>query len=64
MLSPNEVKRVLETALLATRQALPISELRRLFDEEVGPDTLRRLLDEIRQEWLERGVELAQLSTG
>jgi segregation and condensation protein B len=64
MLNPNEVKTVLETALLANQVPLSIADLRRMFDEEIGPDTLRRLLDELRDDWKERGVELVNLATG
>ena len=64
MLSPNEVKTVLETALLANQAPLSILELRRMFDEEIGADTLRRLLDELREDWKQRGVELVNLATG
>ncbi len=64
MLTPNEVKTVLETALLANASPLSIAELRRMFDEEIGADTIRRLLDELREEWRERGVELVNLATG
>ena len=46
MLNPSEVKTVLETALLATQTPLSIGELRRMFEEEIGADTVRRLLDE------------------
>ncbi len=64
MLNPNEVKTVLETALLANQAPLSIVDLRRMFEEEIGSDTLRRLLDELRDEWRERGVELVNLATG
>jgi segregation and condensation protein B len=64
MLNPNEVKTVLETALLANQSPLSIADLRRMFDEEIGPDTLRRLLDELRNDWRSRGVELVNLATG
>ena len=64
MLNPNEVKTVLETALLANQSPLSIADLRRMFDEEIGPDTIRRLLDQLRDEWRERGVELVNLATG
>src|SRR3989338_7051116 len=56
MLNPNEVKAVLETALLANQSPLSIADLRRMFDEEIGPDTLRRLLDELRDDWRARAV--------
>src|SRR6266700_2496805 len=64
MLSPSEVKTVLEAALLAAQQPLAISELGKMFDEEVGADTLRRLLEELREAWKERGVELAVTASG
>src|SRR3972149_795153 len=64
MLNPSEVKTVLETALLANQSPLSIADLRRMFDQEIGPDTLRRLLDELRDHWRARGVELVNLATG
>src|SRR6266705_754904 len=64
MLSPSEAKTVLEAALLAAQQPLAISELGKMFDEEVGADTLRRLLEELREAWKERGVELAVTASG
>lgn len=64
MLSPQDVKIVLEAALLASPEPLGIGELRRLFEEDVGADTIRRLLDEIREAWKDRGVELVNLASG
>jgi len=64
MLNPSEVKTVLETALLATQEPLSIAQLRKLFEEEVGADTVRRLLDELRGEWAGRGVDLVNLASG
>ncbi len=64
MLSPSELKTVLEAALLAAQEPLPISELRKMFDEEIGADTIRRLLEELREAWKDRGVELAATASG
>src|SRR2546422_9559680 len=64
MLSPNEVKIVLEAALLAAQAPLPFSELRKMFDEEIGADTIRRPLEELREAWTDRGVELAATASG
>ena len=58
------VKKVLETALLVTQEPLPFSELKNLFDDELSSDLLRRVLDELRQDWQGRGVELAQVASG
>jgi segregation and condensation protein B len=64
MLNTADIKMVLEAALLSTQQPLTIAELRRLFEEDVGADTLRRLLDELRTDWSGRAVELVNLATG
>ncbi len=64
MLSPSEVKVVLEAALLSSPEPLAINQLRRLFEEEVGADTIRRLLDELREEWKDRAVELVNIASG
>jgi segregation and condensation protein B len=63
-MNTHEAKVVLEAALLTTEQPLPLPELRRLFNDEIGPDTLRALLDELRSDWTGRGVELVTLATG
>jgi segregation and condensation protein B len=64
--TPDAYLRIVEAALLAATAPLPMSELRRLFDEDPGSDLLRRLLDELRLEWegSGRGVELVQLASG
>ena len=64
MLNPTEAKRVMEGALLATPEPLSLAALRRLFDEDIGADTVRRLLQELREEWSGRAVELVHLASG
>src|SRR5260221_11260961 len=64
MLSPNEVKIVLEAALLAAQEPLPIAELRKMFDDDIDADTLRMLLEELREAWTGRGVELVATASG
>jgi segregation and condensation protein B len=62
--SPEDFKRVIETALLAAACPLDMAALRRLFEDDPGVDLLRRLLGELRQDWDGRGVELVQLASG
>jgi segregation and condensation protein B len=64
MQNPTEARLVIEAALLASADPLAVNDLRKLFDEDIGPDTVRRLLDELREEWKERGVELVNLASG
>lgn len=62
--NPGEIKRILETALLTSQDPLPLSELKKLFDEELSPEVLRRLLEELREDWAEKGVELVNVASG
>lgn len=55
---------MLETALLCAQEPLQLYELRKLFADEVGNDTLRGLLDDIRQAWADKGIELVALASG
>ena len=61
---PEDFKRVLEAALLVATEPLPQSELKKLFDEEFDDETWRTLLDDLRRDWAERGIELVQLASG
>ncbi|QDX80781.1 SMC-Scp complex subunit ScpB [Denitratisoma sp. DHT3] len=61
---PEDYKRVLEAALLVAMEPVPLADLKRLFDQEFDDDTWRTLLDDLRRDWAERGVELVQLATG
>jgi len=63
-MNTQDAKRVLETALICAQQPLPVSALRALFDDQVGNDTLRSLLDELVLDWEGRGVELVPLASG
>ena len=64
MSNPTEAKRIIEAALLSSQEPLSLVDLKRLFDDEIGPDTLRRLLDELRDAWSGRAVELVNTASG
>jgi len=59
-----DAKRVLETALLCASQPLQVRELRQLFHDELGADTLKHLLESIQQDWQQRGLELVNVASG
>src|SRR5512135_2415183 len=61
---PEDFKVVLEAALLAAGEPMPLAELKKLFDQKFDDDTWRTLLDDLRRDWANRGVELVQLATG
>ncbi|GGY83024.1 SMC-Scp complex subunit ScpB [Pseudoduganella plicata] len=69
-----EAKKVLETALLCAREPLSIHSLKKLYVETddqgrplgagVGADTIRDLLEQLRQDWQGRGIEVVGLASG
>ncbi|PLP97352.1 SMC-Scp complex subunit ScpB [Cupriavidus pauculus] len=63
-MNTQEAKIVLETALICAQEPLRVGDLRRLFADDVGADTIRVLLEELRQDWQPRGVELVALASG
>ena len=63
-MNSTDAKRILETALICAPQPMPLRELRVLFDDELGADTLKNLLLELQDDWAQRGVELVQVAGG
>ena len=59
-----EVKTILETALLVSHEPLSLPQLSKLFEAEVDNDNLRKVLDEIKTDWSDRGVELVNVAGG
>ena len=65
-----EAKRVLETALLCAHEPLTINTMKKLFldsddqSDVVGADTIKSMLEQLRGDWSDKGIELVGLSTG
>ena len=59
-----EVKRVLEAALLSTSEPLTVQQLKRLFAGEVDADNIRKVLDELKDDWADRPIELTSVASG
>ncbi|MBI5329348.1 MAG: SMC-Scp complex subunit ScpB [Betaproteobacteria bacterium] len=63
-LNTDEIKRVLEAVLLASAAPLTLNDMKKVFDQELNNELLRRLLEDLRGEWQGRGVELAAVAEG
>lgn len=65
-MSENYIRNVLEAALLAAGQPLPVAELARLFDEGARPSTqqLQAALEALAGEYAGRGIELKHTAGG
>jgi len=59
-----DAKRILETALICSAQPLQVRELRVLFDDALGADTIKSLLAELQEDWTQRGLELVSVGSG
>ena len=59
-----EMKQVLEAALLTAGQPLGLDDMLKLFAGRMERTTLRMLLDELKQDWAEKTLELVQVATG
>jgi segregation and condensation protein B len=59
-----DAKRILETALICSSQPLPVRDMRVLFDDELGVDTIKVLLLELQEDWAQRGLELVSVGSG
>ncbi|QCP49975.1 SMC-Scp complex subunit ScpB [Trinickia violacea] len=63
-MNTQEAKIVLETALICAQEPLKIGDMRKLFADAVSADTVRTLLEDLKQDWSGRGVELVGLASG
>ncbi|MBU9467699.1 SMC-Scp complex subunit ScpB [Burkholderia multivorans] len=63
-MNTQEAKIVLETALICAQEPLKLGDLRKLFADGVSADTVRTLLEDLKQDWSGRGVELVALASG
>lgn len=60
----DELKRILEAALLAADTPISVREMKRMFEQELSEDMLRRALTELKSNWEGRGTELVQVAEG
>jgi segregation and condensation protein B len=63
-MNTSEAKRILETALICAQQPMLVRDMRVLFEDEIGADTLKTILLDLQQDWAFKGVELVSVATG
>jgi len=59
-----DAKRILETALICSHQPMNLRDLQTLFNDDMGVDTIKTLLESLQLDWTTKGVQLVQVSTG
>ena len=60
----NEMKKIIEAALLTAGQPLSLDDMLKLFAGRMERTTLRMLLDELKQDWQDKTLELVQVASG
>ena len=61
---PEDLRVVLEAALLVAPEPLTLTELKRMFEQEMPNAQLRATLEELREQWQGKGVELVEVADG
>lgn len=65
-----EEKKILETALLCAQEPLTLQDMRNLFagdnaqDGRIGYERFRSLIEELKNDWSDKGLELVNVSNG
>ncbi len=60
----SQAQSILETALICSVQPLSVRDMRVLFADEISPDTIKTLLQNIQQECTFKGIELVEVAHG
>jgi segregation and condensation protein B len=61
---PDDVLKILETALLTTQDPLPINDLGKLFNGKINNKTLLESLASLREKWSDSGLTLVCVASG
>lgn len=65
-MNEQQLKNIVEGALLAAGRSLNLDDLQTLFEESARPDkgALKKAIDALREEYAERGIEIKETSSG
>lgn len=64
MAEENKIKQIIEVALLTNSQPLSVDDFKKMFDQDIERSTIRMLLDEIKQDWEYKALDLVQVAHG
>lgn len=64
MSNPSEAKQLIEAAIFASGEPVSVQELKRIFGNDIGIDVIRKLVEELREDWNGRSLELVSVATG
>jgi segregation and condensation protein B len=59
-----QIKGILEAALLVAGEPVAVAQLAKLFEPALDAELIRKLLDELREDWSGKTVDLVQVASG
>ncbi|QKJ67595.1 SMC-Scp complex subunit ScpB [Deefgea piscis] len=60
----NQAIKIIETVLLTSQEALRVSQIKKIFNDELSSAFVLQCLHEIAASWQDRGIELLELANG
>ena len=60
----NHIKKVVEACLLTANDIIDHEQLTQVFDNQISSDTISLVIDEIKADYNERGIELIKVASG
>ncbi len=63
-MNSTDARCIVEAALFCSQQPLTVSDIQRIFDGELQPDSVKRALQDLQRVWQNRGLELIEVSSG
>jgi segregation and condensation protein B len=61
---PALAKRIVEAALLSSQEPLTLQDMKKMFEENISNDHLRSMLDQVREDWADKSIELVTVASG
>lgn len=63
-MNPKKIKRIIEALILSHEGPISLTQIKDILSMDLNNETLRLLIDELRQDWSDRAIHLVQVSTG
>lgn len=63
-MNPQRAKNILEAALLCAHEPLSTRQLQRLFEGKLESSVVQTVLEDLRRDWMEKGLELVEIQSG
>lgn len=63
-MNPKKIKRIIEALILSHEGPMSLTQIKDAVSMDLNNETLRLLIDELRQDWSDRAIHLVQVSTG